>query len=109
MNQRLIDSGLVGEVPRGETILYSGTDPESYITEYTQVYEQKISPPVCSWKISRGVLAKGRGEGPSHTNILKNVLQKSTLPKIVKIILYYYQYKEQVDGFVLKLTFAERL
>ena len=48
----VIDSGLVGrnvffvhhirpvvsgagEVPRGEKMLYSGTDPESYITEYT--------------------------------------------------------------------------
>ena len=48
---RLIDSGVVGrklglraavelpfvttsgEVPRGEKMLYSGTDPESYITE----------------------------------------------------------------------------
>jgi len=52
----LIDSGLVGrkvvfihhirpvvngtgEVPRGEQMLYSGTDPESYITEYTVVRE----------------------------------------------------------------------
>jgi len=39
----LIDSGLVGrkagEVPRGKNMLYSGTDPESYITEYTLVYE----------------------------------------------------------------------
>jgi len=31
----LIDSG---EVPRGEKMLYSGTDPESYITEYTLVH-----------------------------------------------------------------------
>ena len=28
-----------GEVPRGENMLYSGTNPESYITEYTLVYE----------------------------------------------------------------------
>ena len=28
-----------GEVPRGEKMLYSGTDPESYITEYSLVYE----------------------------------------------------------------------
>ena len=28
-----------GEVPRGEKMLYSGTDPESYTTEYTLVYE----------------------------------------------------------------------
>jgi len=34
----VIDSGL-GEVPRGEKMLYLGTDPESYITEYTLVYE----------------------------------------------------------------------
>ena len=30
---------IIGEVPRGEKMLYSGTDPESYITEYTLVYE----------------------------------------------------------------------
>jgi len=29
------------EVSRGEKMLYSGTDPESYITEYTLVYEEK--------------------------------------------------------------------
>ena len=28
-----------GEVLRGETMLYSGTDPESYITECALVYE----------------------------------------------------------------------
>ena len=28
-----------GEVPRGEKMLFSGTDPESYITECTLVYE----------------------------------------------------------------------
>ena len=31
----------VGEVSRGEKMLDSGTDPESYITEYTVVYEDK--------------------------------------------------------------------
>ena len=30
-----------GEVSRGEKMLYSGTDPESYITEYSLVYEDK--------------------------------------------------------------------
>ena len=35
------DSGVAGQVPRGEKMLYSGTDPESYITEYTKVYEGK--------------------------------------------------------------------
>ena len=29
-----------GEVTRGEKMLNSGTDPESYITEYTLVYEE---------------------------------------------------------------------
>ena len=35
------DSELIGsgEVPRGEKMLFSGTDPESYITEYAVVYE----------------------------------------------------------------------
>jgi len=32
----------VGEVPRGEKMLCSGTDPESYITEYVLVYEDKV-------------------------------------------------------------------
>jgi len=34
-------SGTSDEVPRGEKMLYSGTDPESYITEYTLIYEDK--------------------------------------------------------------------
>jgi len=29
-----------GEVSRGEKMLYAGTDPELYITEYTLVYEE---------------------------------------------------------------------
>jgi len=32
-----------GEVSRGEKMLESGTDPESYITEYTLVYEDKVT------------------------------------------------------------------
>ena len=31
------------KVSRGEKILYAGTDPESYITEYTIVYEEYSS------------------------------------------------------------------
>jgi len=39
----MIDSGLVGrEVSRGEKMARRGTDPESYITEYTLVYEDYI-------------------------------------------------------------------
>ena len=34
-----VDRLRVGEVQHGEKMLYSGTDPESYITEYTLVYE----------------------------------------------------------------------
>jgi hypothetical protein len=30
-----------GEVPRGEKTLYFGTDTESFITEYTVVYEDE--------------------------------------------------------------------
>ena len=40
----LADGGcdrLAGEVPRGEKLLYAGTGLESYITEYTLVYEEK--------------------------------------------------------------------
>ena len=39
----MIDSGLVGrEVSRGEKLALRGTDPESYITEYTLVYEKQL-------------------------------------------------------------------
>ena len=39
---RVIDSGLVGrKVPRREKMLHSRTDSESYITEYTAVYEEE--------------------------------------------------------------------
>jgi len=31
-----------GEDPRGEKMLYSATDPESYITECASVYEDNI-------------------------------------------------------------------
>jgi len=34
-----------GEVPRGEKTLYAGTDPESYITEYTIVYDDEMFSP----------------------------------------------------------------
>ena len=33
----------VGEVSLGEKMLYSGTDPQSYITECTSVYEKNRS------------------------------------------------------------------
>ena len=36
-----VDTLRVGQVSRGEKILYPGTDPESYITEYTLVYEDE--------------------------------------------------------------------
>ena len=36
-----IPLGLAGEVLRGQKMLYSGTDPESYITEYNLVYQEK--------------------------------------------------------------------
>ena len=50
----VIDSD--GEVPRGEKMLYSGTDPESYITEYTLVYEDKIRWLHQQARISSGVV-----------------------------------------------------
>jgi len=38
----LFPDRLRGEVSRGEKMLFSGTDPESYITEYTLVYEDDM-------------------------------------------------------------------
>ena len=31
-----------GEVPPGEKMLYAGTDPASYIIEYTLIYDTQI-------------------------------------------------------------------
>ena len=42
-------------------------------------------------------------------SVFKVVLQKSTPPQIRPLILYYHQYKEQVDGFVWELIFAKGL
>ena len=39
-HESVIDSGLVGEVPRGEKMLKSGTETVSYIMEYSLVYEE---------------------------------------------------------------------
>ena len=38
---------IAGEVPRGEKMLYSGTDQESCITEYAFVYEDELA--VLGW------------------------------------------------------------
>jgi len=53
-----------GGVSRGEKMLYSGIDPESYITEYTFVYEEKHSRKFI-WGGSRGAPA---GESPRSTS-----------------------------------------
>ena len=41
-----------GEISRGEKMLSSGTDPESYITEYTSVHEDEFSL-LCSAEAAR--------------------------------------------------------
>ena len=41
-------------------------------------------------------------------SVCKVVLQKSIPRQIRQLILYYYQYRELVDGFVRELTFAKR-
>ena len=40
---KVLDRLRVGEVSRGEKMLESGTDPESYVTEYTVVYENYVT------------------------------------------------------------------
>ena len=60
------DSGLVGrkeasgEVPRGEKMLYSGTNPESHMAEYTLV---------CGSKKMRG-LTKSHHSRPSRASLV---------------------------------------
>ena len=43
-NNKVRDSCLVldGEDPRGEKMLYSGTNPESHITEHTLIYDDNF-------------------------------------------------------------------
>ena len=45
-----------GEVSRGEKMLESGTDPESYITKYTSVYEDN-NPVIRVGPVARSVLS----------------------------------------------------
>jgi len=40
-------------------MLYSGTDPESYITEYTLLYEDKSPPQPLGLYLHRGFVAHG--------------------------------------------------
>ena len=39
----MIETGF-GEFSRGEKMAFRGTDSESYITEYTSVYEDEMPP-----------------------------------------------------------------
>ena len=50
--------------PRGKKMLYSGTDPESYITEYTLAYEEKPHPKLPPPPI------RGLAGGPSSAPVL---------------------------------------
>ena len=52
---------------------------------------------------------RGRPESYLTQSVCRVVLHKSTPPQIRRVILYYYQYKELVDGGVWELTFAKRL
>ena len=53
-----------GEVSRGEKIVLRGTDPESYITEYTSVYEDQTQHPepqeFVGWGSGFGVWSEAR-------------------------------------------------
>ena len=60
------------EAPRGETMLYSGTVPESYITGHTLVYEDQTGGALPAWESFIPVLG-GNLPGPMHTVISQNV------------------------------------
>ena len=45
----------------------------------------------------------------SQKVFITSFLQKSIPPQIRQLVIYYYLYEEQVDGFVRELTFAKRL
>ena len=63
----MIDSGLVelpfvttsGEVSRGEKIALRETGPESYVTEYTVVYEDNPAPVHLKSQLHRQLLTRG--------------------------------------------------
>ena len=53
--------GFSGDVPRGERMLYPGTDPEQYIHEYTLKYEDQLprfGEMITFWRIA------GTGQWP---------------------------------------------
>ena len=63
-----------GEVPRGEKMLYSGTDPESYITECTLVYEDYLEEERgVHFVFFPGVLHLLPREAPSYTSIIGDI------------------------------------
>ena len=43
----------------------------------------------------------------SHRSVFKRVLQESTHPPIRQLIIYYYLYKEYVDGSARKFNFCK--
>ena len=58
-----MDSG--GEVLLGEMMLHSGTDPESYITEYTLIHEEAAG---AKHPLQPSIRPLALGDGPTWAN-----------------------------------------
>ena len=79
-----------------------------YIYIYIYVCKRKVLNPQTPAPGEGGGAARGRAhdacqrrpQGLSHIIFDRVVLQKSAPPQICQLILYYYEYMEQVDGFV---------
>ena len=65
-----------GEVSRGETMAFRGTDPESYMTEYTVVYKNKPCTGSCLISMAASAVGLAIATTLSHQSFFKVVLQK---------------------------------
>jgi len=74
-----------GEVPRGEKMLYSGTDLESYITEYTLLYDDEHPPRRLCRDVPRKGQASGNGGLESSLKILAQTKKRTRVDEPRKI------------------------
>ena len=77
-----------GEVSRGETMALRGTDPESYMTEHTVVYEVKLCTGSCLISMATTAVGLAMATTLSHQSVFKVVLQKSIPAQIRQLILH---------------------
>jgi len=77
-------------------------------------WDRSMQQVSCSRHAAWGPQKDGARLGAAQTNLFHRMylligFRKSTLPQNRQIVVNYYQYSKQVDGFVLELIFVKRL